>query len=82
MQYPLSDMPPLILEILSDIGKKLIEDKNSNAINHFALSGKVPFQTMIKLFSSAETLEIHEMHYIIGWVTLKLTILRRPIKLF
>uniref|UniRef100_A0A914QFL6 Uncharacterized protein n=1 Tax=Panagrolaimus davidi TaxID=227884 RepID=A0A914QFL6_9BILA len=60
-------MPSLIPEILSDIGNELIENKDSNAINRFALSGKMPFQTMIKLFSSVETLEIHEMHYIIGW---------------
>uniref|UniRef100_A0A914QLD1 Uncharacterized protein n=1 Tax=Panagrolaimus davidi TaxID=227884 RepID=A0A914QLD1_9BILA len=60
-------MPCLIPEILFEIGKKLMEDGNSDTVIQFALSGKQQFQTMKNLFASATTLKLYADYYDIGW---------------
>uniref|UniRef100_A0A914Q7A5 Uncharacterized protein n=1 Tax=Panagrolaimus davidi TaxID=227884 RepID=A0A914Q7A5_9BILA len=60
-------MPCLIPEILFEIGKKLMEDGNSDTVIQFSLSGKQQFQTMKSLFASATTLKLYSGHFNIGW---------------
>uniref|UniRef100_A0AC35F538 Uncharacterized protein n=1 Tax=Panagrolaimus sp. PS1159 TaxID=55785 RepID=A0AC35F538_9BILA len=60
-------MPCLIPEILFEIGKKLIEDGNSDTVIQFALSGKQQFQAMENVFASATALKLYADHFIIGW---------------
>uniref|UniRef100_A0AC35GMU5 Uncharacterized protein n=1 Tax=Panagrolaimus sp. PS1159 TaxID=55785 RepID=A0AC35GMU5_9BILA len=60
-------MPCLIPEILFEIGKKLIEDGNSDTVIQFALSGKQQFQAMENVFASATALKLYADHFNIGW---------------
>uniref|UniRef100_A0AC35GY02 Uncharacterized protein n=1 Tax=Panagrolaimus sp. PS1159 TaxID=55785 RepID=A0AC35GY02_9BILA len=54
-------------DVLFDIGKKLIEDGDSDAVIKFFLCGKQQFQAMKNVFSSVSTLKLYRKYYEIGW---------------
>uniref|UniRef100_A0AC34FY78 DUF4371 domain-containing protein n=1 Tax=Panagrolaimus sp. ES5 TaxID=591445 RepID=A0AC34FY78_9BILA len=60
-------MPCLIPEILFDIAKKLVEDRNSDAVIQFGLSGKECFKALANVFASVTTLELYDNHFAVGW---------------
>uniref|UniRef100_A0AC35FPQ3 Uncharacterized protein n=1 Tax=Panagrolaimus sp. PS1159 TaxID=55785 RepID=A0AC35FPQ3_9BILA len=60
-------MPALNRDLLFAIGKKLVEDGDSEDVIKFALSGKQTLQAMKNVFASVSTLEIGKKCCAIGW---------------
>uniref|UniRef100_A0A914Q1E2 Uncharacterized protein n=1 Tax=Panagrolaimus davidi TaxID=227884 RepID=A0A914Q1E2_9BILA len=56
----------LVPELLFDIGNKFVEDGESDALIKFALSGKLQFQAVVKVFDSITTLKLCETCFFIG----------------
>uniref|UniRef100_A0AC35F9B4 Uncharacterized protein n=1 Tax=Panagrolaimus sp. PS1159 TaxID=55785 RepID=A0AC35F9B4_9BILA len=65
-------MPSLNRELLFDIGRKLVEDNEQDAVYRYGLSGKASFEILRNIFASVKVLKLFNDHYAIGWDNRKL----------